>query len=105
MSATIAAARKLITERLRAIEAEANQLQRALTSMGERDGSAPATPKPPRKRGPRKRRRPQAPPGQRREQLLAAIGAKPGARPKGGLSGVIPLSLELSLRNRESRRS
>lgn len=81
MSDTIEAARKLITERLSAIEAEAGRLRRALTSMGERDGSAPATPKPRRKRGPGKRRRPQAPRGQRREQLLAAIGAKPGARP------------------------
>lgn len=81
MPDTIDAARKLITDRLKAIEAEAGRLQRALTSMGESDGSAPAAPKPRRKRGPRKRRRSQAPRGRRREQLLAAIGAKPGARP------------------------
>lgn len=78
----IDAARKLIAERLSAIEAEAGQLQRALKSMGEGDGSAPATRKPRRKRGPgKRRRRAQAPRGQRREQLLGAIGVKPGARP------------------------
>jgi hypothetical protein len=82
MSDTIDAARKLIAERLAAIEAEAGQLQRALKSMGERDGSGPATPKPRRRRGPgKRRRRSQAPRGRRGEQLLAAIGAKPGARP------------------------
>lgn len=79
MSDAIDAARKLITDRLNVIEAEAGQLRRALESLGE--GSALATPKPRRKRGPGKRRRAQAPRGQRREQLLAAIGAKPGARP------------------------
>jgi hypothetical protein len=83
MSENIDAARKLIAERLSAIEAEAGKLQRALRSMGERDGSASATPKQRRKRpaGKRRRRRSQAPRGQRREQLLAAIEAKPGARP------------------------
>ena len=81
MSDTIDAARKLIAERLSAIETEASQLQRALMSMGEKDSSGPATPKPRRRRDPGKRRRSQAPRGRRREQLLAAIGAKPGARP------------------------
>lgn len=83
MSETIDAARKLITERLSAIEAEAGQLRRALKSMGERDGARPAAPaRPRRRRAPSKRRRRSpAPRGQRREQLLAAIGAKPGARP------------------------
>lgn len=82
MSDTIDAARKLITDRLSAIEAEAGRLQRASKSMGERDGSALATPKPRRKRAASKRRRrAHAPRGRRREQLLAAIGAKPGARP------------------------
>jgi hypothetical protein len=82
MSDTIESARKLITDRLNAIEAEVGRLQRALTSMGERDASAPAAPKLRRKRGPgKRRRRSQAPRGQRREQLLAAIGAKSGARP------------------------
>jgi hypothetical protein len=80
MPDTIDAARKLITDRLRAIEVEAGKLRRALEELGERDGSAPAAPKARRKRGPSKRRRPQAPRGQRREQLLAAIAAKPGAR-------------------------
>jgi len=82
MPDTIDAARKLITERLSAIEAEVARLHQALANMGERDGSAPAAPKPRRKRGPgKRRRRSQAPRGQRSEQLLAAIGAKPGARP------------------------
>lgn len=81
MSDTIESARKLISERLAAVEAEAGQLRRALESLGERDGSAPAVPKLRRKRGPSKRRRSQAPRGRRREQLLAALGARPGARP------------------------
>ena len=76
----IECARNLITDRLGAIEAEAGKLKRALEELGERDGAAPASAKPRRKRGPGKRRRPQAPRGQRREQLLAAIAAKPGAR-------------------------
>jgi hypothetical protein len=79
----IDAVRRLITERLKVIEAEAGQLQRTLTSMGETADSRPAAPaKPRRKRTPGKRRRgAPAPRGQRREQLLAAIGSKPGARP------------------------
>lgn len=81
MPDTIDAARKLIADRLAAIEAEAGQLRRALASMGESDGAAPAAPKPRRKRGAGKRRRAQAPRGRRREQVLGAIGAKPGARP------------------------
>jgi predicted Rossmann fold nucleotide-binding protein DprA/Smf involved in DNA uptake len=82
MPDTIDAARKLITERLSAIEAEAGKLKRALEELGERDGAAPASAKPRRKRtAGKRRRRSQAPRGQRREQLLAAIAAKPGARP------------------------
>jgi hypothetical protein len=82
MSETIDAARNLITERLSAIEAEVGQLQGALRSMGEGEGAAPTPSKPRRKRSAgKRRRRAQAPRGQRREQLLAAIGAKPGARP------------------------
>jgi hypothetical protein len=81
MPDTIDAALKLITERLATIEAEAGQLRRTLASMGETHGVAPPSAKPRRKRGPGKcRRRAQAPRGQRREQLLAAIKAKPGAR-------------------------
>ncbi len=80
MSETIDAARKLISDRLGELEAEAGRLRRALESLGEGDGAAPASPKPRRGRRPGKRRRRQAPRGRRREQLLAAIGAKPGAR-------------------------
>ena len=76
----VESARKLIADRLGAIEAETGKLRRALEELGERDGSVPAAPKPRRKRAAGKRRRAQAPRGQRREQLLAAIAAKPGAR-------------------------
>src|SRR5680860_259777 len=83
MSETIDAARKLIIERLKVIEVEAGQLQRALKSIGGTPDSRPAAAtKPRRKRtAGKRRRRAQAPRGQRREQLLAAIGSKPGARP------------------------
>lgn len=82
MSKTIDAARKLITDRLSAIEVEANQLQRALGSIGQGDGPRPAAAaKLRRKRASgKRRRRAQAPRGQRRKQLLAALGVKPGAR-------------------------
>jgi DNA-binding transcriptional ArsR family regulator len=82
MSDNIDAARKLITNRLSAIEAEAGQLRRALEELGEIGGSVPATPKPRRKpAASKRRRRAQAPRGQRREQLLGVIAANPGARP------------------------
>jgi len=81
MSETIDSARKLITERLRELEAEAKQLERVLKSMGEADRSRSVAPKSSRKRAAGKRRRSQAPRGRRREQLLAAIKANPGARP------------------------
>ncbi len=92
MSKTIDAARKLIAERLSELEAEARQLQRALKNMGEGDHSRSATPKPRRKRAAgKRRRRSQAPRGRRREQLLAAIKARPGARPS-ELAGEIGVS-------------
>jgi hypothetical protein len=82
MSETIDAARKLITERLRVLEAENNQLERALKGMEESDRSRSAAPKLRGKRAAgKRRRRPRAPRGRRREQLLAAIKARPGARP------------------------
>jgi hypothetical protein len=82
MSETIDGARKLIAERLRELEAEAKHLERALKGMGESGRSRSAAPKPRRKRAAGKRRRRSlAPRGRRREQLLAAIKAKPGARP------------------------
>ena len=81
MSDTIASARKLISDRLKAIEAEAGRLRRTLEELGKRDGATPPSPRSRRKRpAGRRRRRRQAPRGQRREQLLAAIGARPGAR-------------------------
>lgn len=82
MSETIDSVRKLIADRLRELDVEAKQLERALRSMGESDRSRSAAPKPRRKRAAgKRRRRSQAPRGRRREQLLAAIKANPGARP------------------------
>ncbi len=81
MSETTAAARNLITDRLRDLGAETQQLERALMGLGA-EHSRPLAPKPRRKRSAGKRgRRSQAPRGKRREQLLAAIKAKPGVRP------------------------
>lgn len=94
MSKTIDDARQLIQSRLDDLGAEVKRLERALANMGEgslprrrgpgrpRKPAASATSAPPkrptvRKRHPAKR----APRGQRREQLLAAIKASPGARP------------------------
>jgi hypothetical protein len=86
-------ARQLIQSRLAEIDAEAKRLERAVASLGEGtvrkrrrgrpQGSAPALAAPPkRKRAPRERKSSKrAPRGQRREQLLAAIKATPGARP------------------------
>jgi hypothetical protein len=104
VSETIEDVRKLIESRLAEISVEASDLERALA--GFRDGSAarprrsgrgrtltraaakkaaPAmlstktAPKPrttPRRKGPKRAAR-----GERREQLLAAIAASPGARP------------------------
>ncbi|MCW2980478.1 MAG: hypothetical protein JWO14_2205 [Solirubrobacterales bacterium] len=93
MTDTIDDARQLIQSRLADISAEARQLERALVGLGEGTvrkrrrgrprGSAPALVTPPkRKRAPRKpKRAKRAARGQRREELLAAIKANPGARP------------------------
>jgi hypothetical protein len=82
MSETIDAARKLIAEHLHRLEGETEKLERALKSMGESDHSRSRASKPRRKRAAgKRRRRSKAPRGFRREQLLAAIKAKPGARP------------------------
>ncbi len=82
MSETIDSARKLIADRLRHLDTEAKQLNRALKSMGESDSPRSARPKPRRKKlAGRGRRRSKAPRGRRREELLAAIGSMPGAQP------------------------
>jgi hypothetical protein len=82
MPDAINAVRKLITDRLGELQAETKKLERALASMEESRGSRSTLRKPARKRGSGKaRRKARAPRGQRREQLLAAIAAKPGARP------------------------
>jgi hypothetical protein len=91
VSKTIDDARSLIQTRLADIAAEMRQLERAVASMGEgtarkrRPGrprkSAPAAAAPPKPapRGPKVTKR--AARGQRREELLVAIKASPGARP------------------------
>jgi hypothetical protein len=88
----IDAARKLIAARLDEIEAEAKRLEAALAGLGERAASGPAVRSPARKKKrvtkPRRRRKAKAPRGRRREQLLAAIAANPGARPA-ELAGVL----------------
>lgn len=84
-------ARNLIQSRLTDLAAEVKHLERALVGLGDgtarkhrrgrprKSGQAAAAP-PRRKRVPRKGGK-RAPRGQRREQLLAAIKATPGARP------------------------
>lgn len=88
-------ARQLIRSRLADLDAEAKSLERALGSLGEgssgrrrrpgRPAKRAATPTDSaatrRKRARRKGKGARAPRGQRREQLLAAIKASPGARP------------------------
>ena len=100
-------ARRLIEARLAEIEPEARRLERAIAILGEgspsrrrRPGrprtseakSAPAPPTP-RRPAPRKRKAgSRAARGQRREELLAAIKASPGARPSelAGSIGIRP---------------
>jgi hypothetical protein len=87
----IDAARKLIQSRLAELDAEARDLERALASLGElsaprrrrgRPKKAAAAPTKAKPRAARKRKSSKrAPRGQRREQLLAAVKANPGARP------------------------
>lgn len=95
MSKAIDDARQLIQSRLADIDGEARQLRRALASMGERGGrrrrpgrplkragAAGSPPAKPKRRAAAKRKAGgRATRGQRREELLAAIGAAPGARP------------------------
>jgi hypothetical protein len=93
MPNTLDDARQLIQSRLADLDAEAKQLERALASLGKGSGprrrrrpgkraAAPSAPSKPKRRAPRKRKgAKRAPRGQRREQLLAAINATPGARP------------------------
>jgi hypothetical protein len=91
MSETMDGVRNLLAERLGEIDFETASLERALKSMGGGNRSQPAASKRRRKSSAGKRRPPKAPRGQRREQLLAAIKAKPGARPS-ELAGEIGIS-------------
>jgi hypothetical protein len=97
VSKTIDDARQLIKSRLAEIEAEVRQLERAVVSMGEgseprprrprrspkRAGAATSAPSKPKRRqaAPKRDAGKRAARGRRREQLLAAIKAAPGARP------------------------
>ena len=95
MTHPIDEARRLIGSRLAEIDAEVDRLERALAGLaegsrphrgrtGRQSESVPATSDPPGpKLTPRSRRKPtrRAARGQRRQELLAAIKADPGARP------------------------
>ena len=75
MTQGIDGARALIESRLREIEDEAGSLRSALVSLGDSVASRKGgTPKRRRRKGARR-----APRGQRREQFLGAVKAKPGA--------------------------
>ena len=88
---TIDRARAVIQARLAELDAEAKKLESALMSLGERaaPGRRPGRPKggkatAARSKRPATRRRKsskRAPRGQRRDELLAALKANPGARP------------------------
>ena len=69
----VAEARSIIQAALKAIEAEARSLERALASLGDpqQRTSTPST-------APKRRRRRRAKPGQRRDQFLAAVKEQPG---------------------------
>jgi hypothetical protein len=75
MTQGIDGARALIESRLREIEDEAGSLRSALVNLGDGAGSKKGpTPKRRRRKGGRR-----APRGQRQEQFLAAVKAKPGS--------------------------
>lgn len=80
MSEAIDRARSAIQSRLAELDAEAKDLERALASLGETTVRRPGHP---RKSSAAKGRRKgtRAARGQRRDQILAAIKANPGARP------------------------
>lgn len=92
MSKTIDDARQLIESRLAEIEAEVNQLRRALPHLVEGDGPGPrrrstgpkataSSSRGGRRKASRRKGGRRAARGQRRDELLAAVGANPGARP------------------------
>jgi hypothetical protein len=91
VSKTIDDARQLIESRLAEIEAEVNQLRRALPHLVEGDGPGPrrrstgpkatASSRGGRRKASRRKGGRRAARGQRRDELLAAVGASPGARP------------------------
>lgn len=76
MSDTIESARRVLNSRLAEIETETEKLRSALQSLGTASTSDASSPGP--KARPRHRAK-RAPRGQRREQFLAAVKAKPGS--------------------------
>lgn len=98
MPETIDDVRQLIETRLAEIQAETRELEGALSGLREGTARRPgrrgpkrkrtttetaisATRAPTRRPAPRRKNAKRAPRGRRREQLLAAIEASPGARP------------------------
>lgn len=87
MRSAVDDARQLIASRVAELDAEAKQLERAIASMGESRSQGTQVPLRVARASttagtaPRKRKAGRAPRGQRREQLLAAVKANPGARP------------------------
>jgi hypothetical protein len=77
MPDTVAEARRLIQNRLRAIEKERGRLEAALRELGV---AAPARRSRPNVGSRTRARRAIAPAGQRREQLVAYLKRNPGAR-------------------------
>jgi predicted Rossmann fold nucleotide-binding protein DprA/Smf involved in DNA uptake len=75
---TIDTAKKAIEERVREIDAERKQLETALQALTGEDGK----PKPRRRASNGRRRRKQAPRGQRRTQVMASLKKSPGLRPR-----------------------
>lgn len=81
MSDTINRARALIESRLAELDAESRKLKAALESMGEGTTSRPGRQRNLSATKARRKTTRRAPRGRRREELLAAIKADPGARP------------------------
>ncbi len=96
MSDTIDEVRLLMQNRLAEIETEKGVLERAIAALGEgsdprpgrrrrarsSEAPTPAPPRPSTSKAPEARPAKRAPRGRRREELIAAIEADPGARPR-----------------------
>lgn len=108
MTETIKAAGELIRKRLREVEQERAQLERALEALGDsgagnrrRASSGKSTGRATRSRGRRSSGRRQiAPAGQRRQELVDYLSKNPGARPVeiAGALKVTPANVQNVLR-------